>query len=37
MTAKMGEIIGKLINGQTNRKNQEIDKNDKYEIINDQK
>ena len=29
--------MGKLINGQTNRKNQEIDKNDKYEIINDKK
>ena len=37
VTAKMGEIMGKLINGQTNRKNQEIDKNDKYEIINDKK
>lgn len=29
--------MGKLINGQTNKKNQEIDKNDKYKITNDKK
>ena len=37
MTAKMGELMSKLINEQMNRKNQEMDKNDKYEIINDKK
>lgn len=29
--------MGKLINGQANKKNQEIDKNDKYKITNDKK
>lgn len=29
--------MSKLINEQMNRKNQEMDKNDKYEIINDKK
>lgn len=29
--------MGKLINGQTNKKNQEIDKNDKHKITNDKK
>ena len=29
--------MGKLINGQTNEKNQEIDKNDKSKITNDNK
>lgn len=29
--------MSKLINEQMNRKNQETDKNDKYEIINDKK
>ena len=33
----MGELMSKLINEQMNRKNQEMDKNDKYEIINDKK
>ena len=34
---KWEKLMSKLINEQMNRKNQEMDKNDKYEIINDKK
>lgn len=34
---KWEKVMSKLINEQMNRKNQEMDKNDKYEIINDKK
>ena len=34
---KWEKLMSKLIDEQMNRKNQEMDENDKYEIINDKK